>query len=431
MEIKISEDNSDYMYNFIENIIKECGPRMPCSPQEAKSAELIKNEFEKACDSTYIESFTCHPRAFIGYIKVMVVMMFISFLSYFTTTLHLTLQVEQFFMGISFALNLGAFLIIWNEFFNYREFIDPFFKKKESQNVIGVFESKNEVKNILIFSGHHDSALHFNLLTHLKIGYAIIVILGLLILIIWMVTSTILFIISIIGFKIAELLIFQILVIILFIIGVPVLIGLWFFVSFGEKANKVPGAVDNLSAVAIVLGMGKYLKLNPSIKPENTEIRLISFGCEEAGLRGSYRYVEEHFEELKTKNAICINMDGIHSLSRISIIDYEPTTRTKHSEEVVKILTQSAKGLGMSVAPFSLGGGSFSEKLIGQVTGGTDATSFSKAGLKAATIVAMDLKQMLKFYHQPTDTPDKIEKGVLERVLKLCIASIDNSKIES
>jgi hypothetical protein len=36
----------------------------------------------------------------------------------------------------------------------------------------------------------------------------------------------------------------------------------------------------------------------------------------------------------------------------------------------------------------------------------------------------MDLKEMLKFYHQPTDTLDKIEKGVLEEVLKLCLASI-------
>jgi len=431
MSIDISQFDSDYMYNFIERIIKECGPRMPCSPQEAKSAELIKTEFEKVCDSSHIEPFTCHPRAFIGYIKVMVLMMLISFLSYFLTTLHLVLQVEQILMGISFALNLGAFLIIWNEFFNYREFIDPFFKKKSSQNVIGVFEGKKEVKNILIFSGHHDSALQFNLLTHLKIGYAIIVILGLLILIIWMVTSTILFIISIIGFKIADFLIFQIFALILFVIGVPVLIGLWFFVSFGEKANKVPGAVDNLSAVAIVLGIGKYLKINPDIIPENTEIRLISFGCEEAGLRGSYRYVEEHLEELKTKNAICINMDGIQSLPNIAIIDFEPTTRTKHSDDVVQILTQSAKDLGIPASKFSLGGSSFVEKLIGQVTGGTDATAFSKASIKAATIVAMDLKQMLKFYHQPTDTLDKIEKGVLERVLKLCITSIKNIKIKS
>ena len=142
MEIKISQENSDYMYNFIDTIIKECGPRMPCSPQEAKSAELIKAEFEKICDSSHIEPFSCHPRAFIGYIKVMVVMLLISFICYFLTFLQLTLILEQVLMGITFTLNLGAFLIIRNQFFKYREFIDPLFKKKPSQKINGVIESK-------------------------------------------------------------------------------------------------------------------------------------------------------------------------------------------------------------------------------------------------------------------------------------------------
>jgi hypothetical protein len=74
----------------------------------------------------------------------------------------------------------------------------------------------------------------------------------------------------------------------------------------------------------------------------------------------------------------------------------------------------------------ALGGSNIFEKIFGQVTGGTDATAFSKAGIKAANISAMDLNKMLKFYHQPTDTLDKIEKGSLERVLKICLAYINN-----
>ena len=59
-------------------------------------------------------------------------------------------------------------------------------------------------------------------------------------------------------------------------------------------------------------------------------------------------------------------------------------------------------------------------------SGGTDATAFSKAGIKAATITAMDLKKMLTLYHQPTDTPDKIEKESLERVLRICLSYVAN-----
>jgi len=39
----------------------------------------------------------------------------------------------------------------------------------------------------------------------------------------------------------------------------------------------------------------------------------------------------------------------------------------------------------------------------------------------------MNLKEMLQFYHQPTDTIDKIEHGSLEEVLKLCIAYITST----
>jgi len=43
----------------------------------------------------------------------------------------------------------------------------------------------------------------------------------------------------------------------------------------------------------------------------------------------------------------------------------------------------------------------------------------------------MDLNKMLKFYHQPTDTLDKIEKESLERVLQICIAYITSAFIDN
>ncbi|KKM62946.1 hypothetical protein LCGC14_1516530 [marine sediment metagenome] len=58
MKIKISDEDSDYMYNILQTIIDECGPRMPCSPQEAKGAEIVKNELEETCDIVDIEPFS-------------------------------------------------------------------------------------------------------------------------------------------------------------------------------------------------------------------------------------------------------------------------------------------------------------------------------------------------------------------------------------
>jgi len=420
--IEISSEDSKYMYEIIQRIIEECGPRMPCSPQEAQSAEIIKEELESVCDETVIEPFSCNPRAFLGFIKVNIILVVLSFIAFFLIPLNLISYWTYIMIFLSFGLNVIAFLILWNEFFNYREFIDPLFKSRKSQNVIGKISSEEELKKILIFSGHHDSALQFNLLTHLKIGYPIIIFLGLGIMFLWLIVSTVILLLTLMGLFFYE--IFFIFVLSLFLVGTPAFIGLFFFVSFGKKANKVPGAVDNLSAVAIVLAIGKYLKNHKEIIPKNTEIRLVSFGCEEAGLRGAYRYVKEHCNELIKYDAECVNMDGIHSKDNISIIDFEPTTRTKHSDVVVQKIISAAKNSEIKLQTSLLGGSSKLEKLFGQITGGTDATAFSKAKIKAANISAMDLKQMLGFYHQPTDTVDKIEKGSLENVLKICISYI-------
>ena len=82
MNIEISKELDDYMHEFVLRVVNEVGPRMPCSPQEAKAAQIIKEEFEKTCDNVVIEPFTCHPRAFLGWIKLDVIMVFVSIILY-------------------------------------------------------------------------------------------------------------------------------------------------------------------------------------------------------------------------------------------------------------------------------------------------------------------------------------------------------------
>ena len=419
------------MYDIIQQIIDKCGPRMPCSPQEAKGAEIIKEELEETCDEVTIEPFTCHPRAALGWIRIDLLMGLLSFSLFLLIQLFIDSYWVYILSILSTLLIFLALLIAWEEFFCYKEFIDPIFKKKDSQNVIGNIKPKGEIKKIIIFSGHHDSALQFNLLRYLKYGYAVIIFLGLGILFFWFFASVLFIILSIFTFLLDLTLIYQIffnLVIWLLIIGAIPLLTLFFFVTPGKRANKVPGAVDNLSAIAVILGIGRYLKNYKEIILENTEIRIISFGSEEAFLRGAYRYVEAHLEELQKYDTECINLDAIQSKDNISFSDKEPTTRTIHSEEVVQKLIKAAKLVGVKAKIASLGGGSFLEKIVGLMGGGTDAAAFSKSNIKASTITGLSLLKMVHFYHQETDTPDKIEKGVLENTLKICVGYIINDK---
>ncbi|MHA1310292.1 MAG: M28 family metallopeptidase [Candidatus Helarchaeota archaeon] len=423
MKIDISQEDSEYMYNFIERIIDDIGPRMPGSTSEAKAANMIKKEFEQVCDEVSIETFKFHPRAFLGWLKIVVILVFISLISFFSIPLFqgnaYYYVISIILSSISVGINIIVFLIVWNEFFNYREYIDRFFKEKESENVIGKIKTKDELKKIILFAGHHDSALQFNLLRYLKYGYVILLFIALIVLFLWIGLSIVQLILSFFGFQT----VFHRFMFWTTIIAIPSLVGCYFFISPGKMANKVPGAVDNLSAVATVIGLGRYLKKHPEIIPKNTEIRLVSFGSEEAGLRGAYRYAARHLIELKKYDAELVNMDGIMSNSAIQIFEYEPTTRTRHSKEVVQKILKAAELVEVPIKNFGAG---TLEKIVGQISGGTDAAAFSKAKIKAANISSMEFTKFVKFYHQPSDTIDMIQKGSLEKILSILIGYLIN-----
>lgn len=424
MKLDLDEDLKNYMYNFVERIVHEVGPRMPCSSEEAKTAEIIEEELEKSCDSTTLEGFKCHPKAFLGWIKLDVIMVFSSIILYFLLNLVSNPVWKIIIAIISFLLVFLPLIIIWEEFFNYKEFIDPLFKEKESQNTIGTFSAKGERKRIIIFSSHMDTALQFNLLKILKWGFLVLAFLGIICMLIWFIVSFINLFFVILGLFSLPAIFFDF-TLTMFIIAIPCFTGLFFFVPLGDKGNVVPGAVDNLSSCSVILGLGKYINQNKQIIPNNTEIRLISFGCEEAGLRGSYRYVDSHREELNSHDTMVINMDGLETPDGFHAIDYEPTTRTKHSDEVIEKLIKAAKDVNISIKRF--GSGKL-EKTVGRLSGGSDAAAFSRADIMAGFLNSADWKARSNYYHQSTDTPDKIKKGTLENALKICIAFLKNEQ---
>jgi len=427
MEIDVSKEETEYMYNLVHKIVDEIGPRMSCSPQEAEGAKIIKSELEQVCDEVSIEPFTCHPKAFLGWIKILCVFTYISMVIYlisqfannYTWLLSLTI--------VSFAIILFSFIIMWEEFFNYREFIDFLFRKKSSQNVIGKFKPKADLKKIIIFSSHIDSALQFNLLKFLGWGAIPLLLGAIFIVITWLFISFINLIFIAIGLVLLKNFFFIINIIFL-IISLPCFFIVFFFVPLGDKGNVVPGAVDNLSSCSVIVGLARYLKVHQEIIPDNVEIRLISFGCEESGLRGAYRYAAAHLEELKKYDANLVNMDGLETPDKFMVIEYEPTTRTSHSEEVIQKLLKATKSVGINAKRFGRGK---LEKTLGRLSGGSDAAAFSKAKIKAGFLNSADWKNRSSYYHQEGDTPDKIKKGTLESALRICVAYILNEKKNS
>lgn len=407
-----------YMRSIVETIVREIGPRMPCSEQEAAAARFIADQMGETCDHVDIEPFTCHPGAFLGWIRIDILLVLASVLSYLIAAwLSPDPAVRGWTALGSTVLNAIAWTITYKEFFSYEEFIDSLFPERPSQNVVGRIAARGEPRRIVMFSGHHDSALRFNLIERFRLaGYGIVLFLGIGVLIAW--TITVLAAAILAAFSLHPPFLVSMAAWLL-VAGLSPLCLLWWFVPPGEGANTVPGAVDNLSAVAVVLGLGKYLKEHPDIIPEGTEIRLISFGCEEAGLRGAYRYVARHEDELRRVPSELVNMDGLQAASRVMIFGVEPTTRTVHSREISERLAMAARSEGIETTVFGVDP---KDKIAGMFTGGTDAAAFSKAGLQASSFASLAVRDYGNHYHTSRDTPDRIEPGALANALRTCIA---------
>jgi Zn-dependent M28 family amino/carboxypeptidase len=195
---------------------------------------------------------------------------------------------------------------------------------------------------------------------------------------------------------------------------VPSTIYAIFYARGRKNGGSVPGAADNLSACALVVAMGKFLVENPCYIPDEMEIRLITFGSEEAGVRGSRRYVERHLAELKRLDARLLNYETI-AHPEISILSTETNGTVKNSPEMVMSVAAAAQraGVPFRIRPATLGTGS-------------DAGPFSRREIKATTLLGFNLQQMVAFYHQKRDTPEVLTIEPLQNVLKLTLEWVRN-----
>ncbi|MHA1334700.1 MAG: M28 family metallopeptidase [Promethearchaeota archaeon] len=401
---------ANYAYDIVKKICTEIGPGCPCSPQEHKRAMIFKDEMEKFADSVTSEEFICAPKAFLGWFKlgyVLGTICVIFFWISFNLKNNMILLILQF---ISLAIGTSILLMLIFEFILSKKFIDFLYKKKKSVNIIGrILPKEEETKRIIIFSGHHDSALQFTWLRYLKYGYYFVVFL-LIYSVFTLFFGSLFYIIYTLSGNVPQSFINYIKN--FTFIGFPIgFIFGFFFTESGKNGGKVPGAVDNLSGSALAVAIGKFLKDNPDYIPENTEIRMISFGSEEAAVRGSRAYVKKHLNELKSKDTWCFNFDSICS-AELVIFKSDRNNTLKNSREMINIVKEVAEkeGIPHKVKPFPFGGG------------GSDAIPFSEEKIKALTIFSMKVpSQMIQFYHQEFDNYDKIDIKAFVNSIKLGI----------
>jgi hypothetical protein len=370
--MKLDEAYGKYMTEFIRRICSEIGPRLGTTENEKRAGLETKKEYERFCDETHSEGFECRPRAFLDFIWVS------TFLFIAGAALYLFYPAFTAILG---ALTLLVFLF---EQMFLKEAVDFLFPRGESANIFGKIKPKEKPKYLVLIGSHHDSAYEFPLFnklgknvikfTYLTVGVGLLTIL----------LATIRTVNQFMDLGFNELLD------LLFVVPLLGCVFITYFALNLRSSRLVIGANDNLSGVAVTLAIAKYLHEN---RPKNTEVWIISFGCEEC-MRGSKRFASKHAPELG--EAFLVNFDSV-GIGRIAIVDKEKMFTATHSPELCKMLQESARKVGFPV------------DIRAMDFGGTDAANFSKAGLKAATIIGLDAS-FWRFWHSLEDTPQIIEK---------------------
>ena len=416
MPENITNDAAQYAFDIVKAICTQVGPGLPATPQERERAAMIKKELEShlGAENVVVEEFSVAPDAFLSpypsvFCMVITILLNIS-MGRFTGITPWVASIA----ALSFSIITPLLFIV--EFLLGYELIDPIFPKKKSLNVIGKLRKPGttNVKRLLILSGHHDSALENTWLRFIGYGFYFLSATF----VIGSITMVIMNLIQLVGLIIGSVIIVHLgtmgWVLLVYPIA-PSIIYVMFLTRGRKNGGNVPGAADNLSASAVAVSMCRFLVKNPSYIPDEMEIRFISFGSEEAGVRGSRRYVERHLDELKRLDARLLNFEII-AHPEIAILTTELNGTVKNSPEMVKSVVTAAQRAGVpyKAASASIGAGS-------------DAAPFSKAVLKATTVLAFKVpQQMVAFYHQKWDSPEILTIEPLLNVLKLTFEWIRN-----
>jgi hypothetical protein len=405
----ITSSDAQYAFELVKTICTEVGPGLPGSSQERERAAMIKKELEShlGAENVVVEEFTLAPGALLGSQFIGILFMLIAVL--LNISMGRIRGVSPWVTVIAaFTFSISSVLLFIFEFVIGFELVDPLFRKKGSANVVGTLRNAKtqNVKRLLILSGHHDSALEFTWLRFIGYGFFILAITWM----IGLITVLVMSVIQLAGVITGNADLVRIGTMGRVLMAYPIVPSVIFAMFFARgrvNGGTVPGAADNLSACALAVAMCRFLVKNPSYLPDDTEIRFVSFGSEEAGCRGSRRYVQRHLDELKRLDVRLLNFETI-AHPEIAILTSESGGSVKNSTEMVKSVIAAAQRAGVpyKVKPATLGTGS-------------DAGPFSRAGLKATTLLGFNTQQMVEFYHQEWDTPEILTIEPLFNVLKL------------
>ncbi len=166
------------------------------------------------------------------------------------------------------------------------------------------------------------------------------------------------------------------------------------------RSAVVPGANDNLSAVAVLVALARSLAERPA---PGVRVLLVSTGSEESFMEGMQGFLRRHRSTLDPDRTTVLCLECVGS-PMLALVEAEGMLRMRHYSEAAKErLAHAADAAGLEIIRGL------------RTVAATDALIAMLRGYAAATLASVDETNFPTNYHWPTDTPENLDWGTLER----------------
>jgi hypothetical protein len=171
----------------------------------------------------------------------------------------------------------------------------------------------------------------------------------------------------------------------------------------------VPGANDNLTAVAVILELARALREQPV---RGVRVLLVSTGSEESFMEGMRGWVRRHGPGLDPGRTRVVVLETLGSPELILLEGEGMIWMNDYDEGVREFLAECAQLAGV---PLRRG------LRLGFAT---DALSALRGGLRTATLASCDEYKMPSNYHSQRDVPGNVDFGTVAAAVRVAEAAI-------
>ncbi|MCM1543947.1 MAG: M28 family peptidase [Ruminococcus sp.] len=416
-------------FDIVEHAAKKIGSRLPGSDGEKKYAEYMGNKLREIGIEPKTEEFAVSPRSSIGGIP---------YAGWFGVILsglaYIALEITSVWFGMALA-SIAVFAWLILSVFLYKTWFDMFFKQEISQNTYGeLLPEDGKYDYTIILSGHTDTSWTWRhsehaykfrdkpilgiIATYGKVGFGAICVFFMMAVSIAM---TIIYAGQLAGanwaFRLIQSASFDNFRFAMHFLPIITAIGSFLVVMWADPnpRNASRGAMDNATGCALSYAVTKYFKENPEKMPKNCRIIDFNCGSEEAGLRGSMAFAQEHKGEEILKNAWNINIDSVADKDYFEVVIKDDWQFTRFDTDMEKMFKDTFNEMNIQ---------SKTNGCIHNPVGGCDSTPMTKAGIKSVTFAAQN-PVLTYYYHTWRDMPERFEVETVGDGFEVILGVID------